>query len=194
MKMNYLAPVPSEVKIPNELMTDWFKQTNVGLVFQALNVGYVFGGEFQNKICNGIDCSSFVSYVTESQSRLSTMVMEYTARELGAGLPLTTETELNLKKEFWETWGMRQATTEYTAHVPESTKDIRDGDIVVWRWIPAGKTAPTGHAVLVVDIKDDDSFVALECNREDDKSLDGIVLTERLLKKDTANIYVLRRR
>lgn len=122
------------------------------------------------------------------------MVMEYTARELGIGAPLASDAELKLKDDFLINWGMNGALEDYSAHAAETTRDIKEGDVVVWRWSPPGKAYRTGHAVIVVKILDDNRIISLEANREDDKSLEGIVFTERLLKKEGADLYILRRK
>lgn len=157
------------------------------------NSGFIFGGDFIDGKCKGIDCSAFLSYCTEASSRLSTMVMEYTWRELVYGPAAFSEKELSVREEFLVEWGMAQALKEYKAISPSSTGDLEEGDLVIWRWNEATPGQRSGHVVMFLGPMNESSFYGIEANRKDDKSKEGILIGKFILLREKIDTYVLRR-
>lgn len=159
------------------------------------NAGFIFGGNFIESRCQGVDCSAFVSYCTESKVRLTTMVMEYTWRELVHGAGSFSEKERPVREEFLEKYQMAEALNEYDAVKPSSVTDLLGGDLIVWRWNEGGSRA--GHVVLflaAVEGTTENEFYGIEANRKDDKSVEGILIGGFRLFKENRDLYTLRRK
>ncbi|HVJ64404.1 MAG TPA: hypothetical protein VM901_04030 [Bdellovibrionota bacterium] len=199
LQLVYPAPIPAHVTTAltqkTKLISEVHENDKVTARFlQVPNAGFIFGGEMQNGQCRGIDCSTFLSYATLSSVRLSTMVMEYTYRELTGDA--FTEVEEPIRTEFKEKWGMREALNEYQAVRVDEGEKVRPGDLIVWRWTPANSKVRAGHVVMYSTAvpEDEGKFVGIEANREDDKSREGIFYSIFDLQRTNADLYVLRRK
>lgn len=160
--------------------------------FYIPNAGFVFGGDFIHGTCRGVDCSAFLSYCTNSRERLSTMVMEYTWRELHDGVGSFSEMELEIRKDFLAHWGMQAALEEYEAL--ELGKDTpHPGDIILWRWNT--EKGRSGHVVLYLEAgSSEGNFLGIEATRADDKTKEGIVSGMQSFRRPNADTYILRRK
>lgn len=122
------------------------------------------------------------------------MVLEYVWRELANGPGSFDPKELAARDEFLKDWGMKAALEEYAAVSP-APGSVRAGDLVIWRWTQANG-GREGHAVmhLAPVPGSPGEFFGIEANREDDKSLEGIVVRRLPLARAAAETYVLRRK
>jgi hypothetical protein len=164
------------------------------------NAGFVYGGDFFNGVCHGVDCSALISYCDRlvdeqgKSQRLSTMVMEYTWRQLKNGELAFNDDEKKTRDEFMQDWGMSVGLKAYQALDPKMNQ-LKQGDLIVWRWnVEGGKR--DGHVVKFLEPVADDveSFIGIESNRLDDKSIEGIVVRKFKLHREKADTYVLRRK
>jgi hypothetical protein len=189
LQLAYPAPVPDVAAADFDKAVLYCAKTNSLLV---PNAGFIFGGVFIDGKCRGIDCSAYQSYCTAASKRLSTMVMEYTWRELHDGKKAFDADELKIRDEFYSDWGLKEALEEFEAIDPQKAK-LEVGDIVIWR-TPAVKSK-TGHTVMYLEPgKDESEFIGIEVNRQDDKSLEGFITKPSQLERLNSATYVLRRK
>lgn len=196
LELIYPAFLPKvEFKISLDEISLYSKDDQGNDLIYVPNAGFIFGGDFVNDVCRGIDCSAFLSKTTKSSKRLSTMVMEYTWRSVRNESFEKDDSEGKIREDFKLNWGLKEAVEEYQAVEPKVEK-VQPGDLIVWRWTPTNAKARTGHVVMFVDWIDRSmgEFVGIEVNREDDKSLEGFVFRNLKLVKENADTYILRRK
>lgn len=196
VQMLYPADVPTHVD--PKFLEGVGLSCSVNDVYRMMipNAGFIFGGNFKDGVCKGIDCSAFLSYCTESSIRLSTMFMEFMWREQIHGPESFTADEKKTRDELWEKWDMKTAMDEYQAIDLNTAATLSQGDLIVWRWNDPTTKARSGHVVMYLIMMNEDAkeFLGIEDNRQDDKSKEGIVVDTFNLYKDNADTYVLRRR
>jgi len=152
------------------------------------NAGYIYGGNFVEGKCRGIDCSAFVSQCSESRVRMSTMYLDILWRDMQPQ-PTYTDQEKEVVKEFVAEWKLEESKKDFQAIAPE-LELLQPGDLVTWR----AEKGAGGHTAIFLSAQSDGTFLAVEANRADDKTKEGIEVNPFPLKKEGSRTTVLRRR
>jgi len=187
VQMLYGTPLPDSL---DPKLTDSITLSCVAPKSKRLfipNAGYVFGGNFVEGKCRGIDCSSFVSQCSESRVRMSTLYMDYLWREIREGETAFTADEKVIRKELIEQYKLIESTRDFQA-IDTDMSRLQPGDLITWR------KGAGGHTAIFLSSKSANVFVAVEANRADDKSKEGIEVNDFELVQEGKRTTVLRRK
>lgn len=197
LRLLYPATLPENFDtIADELNESPLFTADPAPMLRVPNAGYIYGGDFQGvtgELLQGIDCSAFLSRITGSTARLSTMVMEYAWRIQQNDDFSTDDPDGTIRSDLATNWGLDSAIDQFAA-LP-SIDTIAPGTLVIWR-SPAGPVHTSGHVVMALERPDSKSgrFYAIEATRSDNKLIEGIVVRHLLLNLDNTDTYLLRRR
>jgi hypothetical protein len=194
MKLFYPAILPEVPEFKSKILAcGLYDELDGGVsCLQIPNAGYVFGGDWiGGKKCRGVDCSSFVSYVTNSSTRLITEWMELIWRHKN------NESFEGLEKKRLESFLKSPGASTLNEYEPiDFTKDpslLHQADLVVWR-TPL-KNSRSGHVAMFLcwSNPERDEFLGIDASRADDGNLEGVGIRLFKLNREGYRTYVLRR-
>lgn len=159
------------------------------------NAGFIYGGNFFEGKCRGVDCSAFISHCSDSSIRLWTGAWEEIAKYYLISSDTLTAAKKEKRQTLLEADWFQKGISEYRAVDTQGGESIQPADIIVWRWTTeSGGRA--GHVVMFLESnkEKDGEFLGIEANRFDDKSREGLLISSFKLKRTNADTFVLRRK
>lgn len=164
------------------------------------NAGYVFGGEKSETTIRGLDCSSFAGLAAELSTRPSTLSMEYAWREMrGEEFPddPNSSVRTRLATSISDIKAKFKPVIPQGLGAPADDGPLQAGDLVVWRY-PLESPSRSGHVAIVATLSlpfdVEASFIGVENNRTDDKTIEGINIRGFALTRPDSRLFVLRPR
>lgn len=123
--------------------------------------------------------------------------MEFCWRELAHGVGDFSGSELSVRKEFLDQWGLKQALVDFEAVEFDSLDDLLPGDVLVRRWGDPRSGNREGNSTLFLAPRADGTVWGIECNRlynpHTGERKDGVVYRDYDLFQPSVDVYVLRR-
>ncbi len=109
------------------------------------------------------------------------------------------KTEKHARFYFMVDYNFEELLKQFDVINPSSTADLQPGDIMLWRWnrkpdADPGVWGRSGHMAIFLESRGEDSLIAVEANRANDKSFEGVIFRLYDLNREGKDTYVLRRR
>ena len=119
------------------------------------------------------------------------MILEYAYREKNKD-PFKDDPKGDIRTEFKTAYHFDNVLNNFEAIKATKVADLKEGDLVVWRWT-AGKGRDGHGMIYLAPIKGDaNKFFGVSMNRKDDKSYEGVHIVQADLIVTDRETYVLR--